>query len=393
MGAISAIGNSVAEHRASLIAGRGGVRLGGGLASRYAGHIPFGSVGRTTEELKELLDAREKGVTRTSLLALHALREALGDAGLGDGRLQEADTALIGGTTVGGMCLTDELYRDTNGGAGGSAFLASYDCASVFQYLQGRYGIGGLVSTINTACSSSANAIQYGGRLIRNGLASRAIVGGVDSLAKYTVNGFNALQILAPEPCRPFDEHRQGLNLGEGAAFLVLEGEADIAGKRVYAELTGFCNVNDAYHPSALSLDGEGPYRAMRGALEAAGVGAGAIGYINAHGTGTENNDAAESRAMLRLFGDPPPFASTKSSTGHTLGAAGALEAVFSILGLVQGELYPEVNFETPMPETGLRPVTAYAQASLLHVLSNSFGFGGNCTSLVFSRPGALSNV
>jgi len=409
MGVISAIGDSLAANRQALVHGQSGIGFTGPANSRYTGEIPFGAVALSNAELRERTGIHEAGISRTTLLAAHAFRQAIEDAGLdrtlpaasphdaaaaGATLLNSPDTALIGATTVGGMCLTDELYRDTNGGAQGSDYLAAYDGASVQQYLQKRYGLSGLVSTINTACSSSANAIQYGGRLIRNRLARRAIVGGVDSLAKYTINGFNALQILAPAACKPFDEHRQGLNLGEGAAFLVLEREEDLHGKKVYAELTGYCNVNDAYHASSLSPEGEGPFLAMQGALRSAGLDASAIGYINAHGTGTENNDASESRAMIRIFGVPPVFASTKSSTGHTLGASGAIEAVYSILDLFYQEAYPSVNFSTPIPETGLRPLTDYRQMPLEHVLSNSFGFGGNCTSLVFSvAPAGLSKV
>jgi 3-oxoacyl-(acyl-carrier-protein) synthase len=389
MGVISAIGDSLAANRRALVRGESGIGFTGPANSRYTGEIPFGGVAASTATLMESMDIRDAGVSRTTLLAAHAFREAVQDAGLSAAQLSTADTALIGATTVGGMCLTDELYRDTNGGAFGSEYLASYDGAAVQQYLQAHYGLSGLVTTINTACSSSANAIQYGGRLVRNGLARKAIVGGVDSLAKYTINGFNALQILAPAACKPFDEFRQGLNLGEGAAFLVLEREEDLAGKKVYAELTGFCNVNDAYHSSSLSPDGEGPFLAMQGALRSAGLEASAIGYINAHGTGTENNDASESQAMIRIFGTPPAFASTKSSTGHTLGASGAIEAVYSILNLFYQEAYASVNFSAPIPETGLRPLTEYRPMALEHVLSNSFGFGGNCTSLIFSAAPA----
>jgi 3-oxoacyl-(acyl-carrier-protein) synthase len=389
MGVISAIGDSLAANREALVRGESGIGYTGPVNSRYRGKLPFGSVAWSTPELMERMGIRDAGISRTTLLAVHAFREAVLDAGLPSAQLAAADTALIGATTVGGMCLTDELYRDTNGGASGSDYLASYDSASVQQYLQAHYGLSGLVTTINTACSSSANAIQYGGRLVRSGLARKAIVGGVDSLAKYTINGFNALQILAPAPCKPFDEFRQGLNLGEGAAFLVLEREEDLEGKKVYAELTGFCNVNDAYHASSLSPDGEGPFLAMQGALRSAGLEASAIGYINAHGTGTENNDASESQAMIRVFGTPPAFASTKSSTGHTLGASGAVEAVYSILNLRYQEVYASVNFSAPIPGTGLRPLTEYRQMALEHVLSNSFGFGGNCTSLVFSAAPA----
>jgi 3-oxoacyl-(acyl-carrier-protein) synthase len=283
------------------------------------------------------------------------------------------------------MCLTDELYHDANKTDNGSAYLSSYDCASVNVYLQQRYGINGIINTINTACSSSANSILYGARLIKNGLAERAIVGGVDSLAKFTINGFNSLHILSPDKCTPFDEQRKGLNLGEGAAFLVLEKEEAAAGKKLYAELTGYCNTNDAFHPSSLSEEGDGPYLSMKGALEAGGISPDAISFINAHGTGTENNDLAESRAMLRLFEKVPAFTSTKSNTGHTLGAAGAIEAVYSILNLVHQEVYAALNFKQPIEATGLQPVQSYTKMPLKHVMSNSFGFGGNCASLIFS--------
>jgi 3-oxoacyl-(acyl-carrier-protein) synthase len=278
----------------------------------------------------------------------------------------------------------DQMFSDANKSSGGSVFLSSYDCASVNLYLQAHYKMRGLVNTINTACSSSSNAILYGARLIKNGFAQRAIVGGADSLSKFTINGFNALHILSPEVCAPFDRDRQGLNLGEGAAFLVLEGEEALANRKVYAELTGYCNTNDAFHPSSLS--GDGPYLAMKGALASAQLNEGQIDYINAHGTGTENNDEVESRVMLRLFGVPPVFSSAKSNIGHTLGAAGAIEAVYSIFSLAHQEIYAGLNFKEPIPDTGLRPVTTYQKMPLHHVMSNSFGFGGNCTSLIFSK-------
>ena len=387
MGVISAVGNSLAENRSALRAGQGGITLSHHLPTRYAGILPFGEVPIVTDDLKKKLSVTDPGITRTTLLALHAFREAIADAGLTDSVLSDPSTALVGATTVGGMCLTDELYRDTSGPCEGSAFLPSYDCASVHMYLQDRYTMQGFATTINTACSSSANAIQFGARLVRNGRARRAIVGGTDSLAKFTINGFNALQILSTGNCRPFDRDRSGLNLGEGAAFLVLEGEDALAsGKKIYAELTGYCNTNDAFHPSALSAEGDGPFLAMKGALLSAGLNARQIDFINTHGTATENNDQAESRAMVRLFGEPPPFTSTKSYTGHTLGAAGAIEAVYSALSLQHQEMYASLNFEQPIPGIGLRPVRAYRAYPLQHVMSNSFGFGGNCTSLIFSK-------
>lgn len=346
----------------------------------------MGEVKASTEWLKEKLQVKDRGVTHTTLLAIHAFEEAISHSGLSAYSLTASDTAFINASTVGGMCLTDELYHDANEDTEGSEYLASYDTASVSIYLQSRYHLGGIVNTINTACSSSANSILYGARLIKNGLAKRAIVGGVDSLAKFTVNGFNALHILSSNICTPFDEGRNGLNLGEGAAYLILEREEDITGKPVYAELTGFGNANDAYHPSSLSPTGEGPYLAMKEAVNYAGIAPSFIDYINAHGTGTENNDEVESIAMTRLFDKVPAFSSTKSFTGHTLGAAGAIEAVYAILSLYHQEVYPSLHFSKAIPTTGLQPIARYTTMPVNNVMSNSFGFGGNCTSLIFSK-------
>jgi 3-oxoacyl-(acyl-carrier-protein) synthase len=387
IGVISAIGHSVNENHAALVQGKSGIIKGGGnFPSRYSGILPFGEVLMGTDKLKTKLAVTETDVTRTTLLALHAFNEAIADAGLTPTQLSAEDTALVGATTVGGMCLTDELYANTHGDTQNIDYVKSFDYASVNLYLQQRYGITGVVNTMNTACSSSANAVMYGCRLIKNGLANRVIVGGADSLAKFTVNGFNALRILSDEACTPFDQNRKGLNLGEAGAFLVLEKEADAAGKKIYAQVSGYGNANDAYHPSSLSPDGDGPYLAMKGALESAGLNPADIDFINAHGTGTENNDEVESKAMIRLFNTLPGFASTKGFTGHTLGAASAVEAVYSVLNIDRQELYPNVNFKQAIEGIGLQPVLAHQPAAIKHVMSNSFGFGGNCTSLIFSQ-------
>jgi len=388
MGAISAIGDTVAQQHGSLVKGRSGISTLSQFPSRYAGLLPCGEVKKATSALQDILGMHEAGVTRTSLLALHAFREAIIDAGLSDTQLQSAGTALVGASTVGGMCLTDELYHDANNDSdAGSPYVHSYDNSSVTLFLQKQYGIGGVVNTINTACSSSANAILYGARLIQNGLAQRAIVGGADALAKFTINGFKSLHILSDEPCAPFDANRKGLNLGEAGAFLVLEKEEDAAGKKIHAIVAGYGNSNDSYHPSSISDNGDGPYLCMQRALAVAGLEPKAIDSINAHGTATENNDETESRAMLRLFGKVPPFVSTKSYTGHTLGAAGAIEAIFSILTLQHQEIYSSLNFNNKIDATGLMPETEYHSLPVSHIMSNSFGFGGNCSSLIFSIP------
>src|SRR5450432_1619586 len=388
MGLISAIGDSVEENRDSLQFERSGIGHIQFYQTAYAGKLPTAEVRHSTEELnKKLFGKPNPSITRTSLLAIHAAEEAIRDSGLSADEISSTDLALVGATTVGGMCLTDEIYHDALAKDHGTPYLSSYDYASVSMALQERYGMMGEVSTINTACSSSANSILFGARLIQHGFAKRAIVGGAESLAKFTINGFNALNILSSKHCMPFDRDRNGLNLGEGAAFLVLEKEEDQLHKKKYACLSGFGNQNDAYHPSSNSADGEGPFLSMQQALLQSGLQASEIGYINAHGTGTENNDETESVAMKRLFERVPSFASTKSFTGHTLGAAGAMEAVYSVLNLYHQEIYPSLSFLNPIVTTGLIPVSHFSKMELGHVMSNSFGFGGNCSTLIFSKP------
>lgn len=386
IGIISPLGFSINENREAL---KNGVCALNSLAftqSKYASLLPFGEVKVSNEDLRQKHSISDRGVTRTTLLALDAFKQAVADAQLNANDLENARTAFINGTTVGGMCASDFLYQDANFSEVGSEYLNSYDLGSVALFIQKKFGIKGITNTFNTACSSSANAIMYGARLLQHGLAERVIVGGVDSLAKFTINGFNSLNILSNEICRPFDVARKGLNLGEGAAFLVLEKEENCRHKKVYAEVSGYANTNDAFHPSSLSDEGEGPYLAMTKALKVAKINAEQVSFVNTHGTGTENNDEAESRAMLRVFGNVPPFASTKSNIGHTLGAAGAIEATFCLLNILHQEVYPALHFETPIETTQLIPVLKYRKAEINHVMSNSFGFGGNCSSLVFSK-------
>ena len=387
IGIITAIGDSVAHNRKSLMQGLSGIGHAVHFQSKYTGVLPFAEIKYSTPHLAEKLQIHQSGATRTDLVALHAFREAIKDANLSGEILMSANTALIGASTVGGMCLTDEMYADANHtGDQGSEYLGSYPNNACTMFLQAQYNIGGIVNTFNTACSSSANSIMYGARLIKNGLAKRVIAGGVDTLAKFTVNGFNSLMILSNEPCRLFDAARKGLNLGEAAAFVVLEKEEDATGKTIYAEVKGYGNSNDAYHPSSTSPEADGPFLCMQRALKAAGLNPGDIDFINAHGTATENNDETESIAMKRLFETLPKFASTKSYTGHTLGAAGAVEAVYGILNLHHQEVYPSLNFKDAIEATKLIPVQEYTTKNLNYVMSNSFGFGGNCSSLVLGK-------
>ena len=388
IGAISAIGNNVEEQHKALMGGYCGITNVNNIDSKYASIFPFGEIKITDNQFIEILkEDNHKGLSRTTLLALHAFEEAINISQLSKEELSSADTALICATTVGGMSLINELYRNATLTDLDSKYLYSYDYTSVARYMQEKYKMNGIVNTINTACSSSANALIYGANLIKNGFAKRAIICGVDSLAKFTINGFNSLRILSTDICKPFDAERNGLNLGEAAGVLILEKEEDCNNKKGYAILSGYSNANDAFHASALSENGDGPYLSMAGALASANITASEIQFINAHGTGTENNDEVESKAMMRIFNTVPPFASTKSNTGHTLGAAGAIEAVFSILNIIHQEIYPALNFINPIEVTGLTPVVTYKKHSIQNVMSNSFGFGGNCSSLIFSKP------
>lgn len=384
IGIISPLGNSLHENRTALQQGKCALGSMEFTPSLYASKLPFGEVKWSNAALAQKHGISQLGITRTTLLALEAFEQAVKDAQLSTAELQTA--AFINGTTVGGMCASDTLYQDANVNEVGSDYLNAYDLGSVALFIQNKYGIKGITNTFNTACSSSANAIMYGARLLQHGLAERVVVGGAESLAKFTINGFNSLNILSAEVCRPFDAERNGLNLGEGAAYLVLEKEENCKGKEIYAQVSGWANTNDAFHPSSLSDEGEGPFLAMQKALAVAQLEPVQIDFVNTHGTGTENNDEAESSAMLRVFANVPPFASAKSNIGHTLGAAGAIEAVICLLSIKYQEIYASLHFKTPIPATRLVPVLQYTKASVSHVMSNSFGFGGNCSSLVFSK-------
>ncbi|HEY8929855.1 MAG TPA: beta-ketoacyl-[acyl-carrier-protein] synthase family protein, partial [Mucilaginibacter sp.] len=265
-----------------------------------------------------------------------------------------------------------------------------HECGSMTEIVADQLGITDFMTTISTACSSSANAIAYGARLIKNDIIDIAIVGGADALTKFTLNGFNTLMILDKEFCKPFDENREGLNLGEGAGYLVLVSDkvAKTLNKPVFCRLSGYNNSNDAYHQTASSPDGTGSYMAMQGALKKSGLQPSDIDYINLHGTGTPNNDGSEGTAVKRLFEpDYPPISSTKSFTGHTLGASGGVEAVFSVLAIKHGLIYPNLRFKTRMVDMPFEPETKFQKGKAIkHVMSNSFGFGGNCTSLIFSE-------
>lgn len=387
MGAISSIGSTVDEHLNSLRSGKCGIQTAKYFQSKYAQNLVFGEVPFSDEQLRQRNNvASKKDFTRTTVLALNAFNEAIIQAGISLEVLKSDKTAFISSSTVGGMCYTDELYSDANLKDIPSNYARSYEGSDHTWRITEMFEIGGIVDTINTACSSSANAIYLGARLIQTGRADRVVVGGADSIAKYTVNGFNSLMILSDQACRPFDENRNGLSLGEGAAYLVLESEDAARNKFKIAELNGFGNSNDAFHPSTISENAIGPILSMELALQMTGITPDLIDYINAHGTGTLNNDLTETLALNTVFENVPPYNSTKSYTGHTLAAAGSLESILAILSLNNDELYPSLRCESPINTHQSRPIFEFVKKNLNYVMSNSFGFGGNCTSLIFSK-------
>lgn len=388
IGAISSIGQNVEENFSSLCAGKHGLH---GKAISYSNlkHLPTGEVPFSNPELakKAGVDFISQTWSRTDLLGIIAAREAIESAGLSDTDLSKS--ALISATTVGGMDVYEQYHEALRKDAPPPTNLIAYDCADSTEKIADEFGIKAFVTSISTACSSSANAIMLGARLIKAGKVDRALVGGTEALARFTINGFNSLKILDDQLCQPFDQARRGLNLGEGAAFLIIESEAAAKrrGAQPLAELLGYSNRNDAYHQTASSPEGSGAFSAMQETLQMADVQPSEVDLINAHGTGTGNNDLSESIAIKRLFGDKiPPFSSTKSFTGHTLATAGSIQAVYSILTLNRGKAFANLRFETAIEDTGLIPLQHTTDGEFKKILSNSFGFGGNSSSLLFGR-------
>jgi 3-oxoacyl-[acyl-carrier-protein] synthase I len=388
IGMVSAMGVGVEQSLAFAKKGKSPVAKPQILKTLQADHFPLAEVLLNNEQMVAMLALKGgRTYSRTSLLAMLAAKEAFHMAGIASGE----GVAYISGTSVGGMDRGEHLYDGfaRKQGIFDLHDALVHDCGESTQTVANHLGFTGKRITISTACSSAANAIMYGIRLIQAGKATRVVAGGTDALARFTVNGFRSLMILSDELCQPFDKNRKGLNLGEGAGYVVLESEEAVAnaGKKPICQLSGYANTCDAYHQTASSPDGHGAYLAISAAIKKAGLQPADIQYINAHGTATPNNDLTEGIALKRVFGDTlPMFSSTKAMTGHTLGAAGGIEAVLSALAVQKGIIVPNLHYNTAIDEVGQAPVTKWLEnQSIQHVLSNSFGFGGNNSSLVFS--------
>jgi len=384
-GIISGIGNSINETYHALLAEKSGI-----TRKEYPNlkrSFYTASVSLSNSELAKSCNYKSEKISRSSLLGLKAAIECWGENQINP----NIKTGIISGTSVGGMDKSEIFYRkylanetsDFND-------LMFHDSGSVIEKVAHHLNITDYINTISTACSSSSNAIMHGARLIKSGKLDRVLVGGVDALSEFTISGFNSLMIYNEGVITPFDKDRKGLNLGEGAGFLLLESEASIAktGNKVLAEISGYHNSSDAYHQTATSPTAVGASIAINGAIKNAKLNVTDIDYINAHGTGTENNDLTESVAFVNVFkGKIPPFSSTKSYTGHTLAASGAIEAVFCIMSLNNNVIFPNLNYQNAITETNLIPVKSVTKnVNMKHILTNAFGFGGNCTALVISK-------
>ena len=326
--------------------------------------------------------------SRADRLALGAAREAIADAGLD--RRDRTDMAVVVGAVGGGMLEAEDWYwaKSRTGRESDPTPLRSVLPSSHAEVIGHALGLTGPRETVVAACSSGAAAIVLAADLVAEGIVPCAIAGGADALTRICYMGFNALKLLDVTACRPFDVDRKGMSIGEGAGFLVLENpaRARARGARVYAELAGGTITSDAYHPTAPEPSGDGMTRAMRGALTQARLAPGDVQYVNAHGTATPQNDRVEARAILEVFGEGRVLvSSSKSMIGHTMAAAGGLEAVATVLALVHGAVPPTVHHERPSAEVAFDCVPGVARdVRVGAAISNSFGFGGQNVTLAF---------
>jgi 3-oxoacyl-(acyl-carrier-protein) synthase len=393
IGIISALGTGREAHIAAIRGGHSGVGPIEHLQSVHAPNFVLGEVKMSNDDLALSLGlpTGDNGHTRTTLLCLAAMKDLLRDVDIN--LLRDQPFVFINANTSGGMSKFEEIYLDIIKPVAQQEnikYIDTLDCAESTENVALHYNLKPFMATISTACSSSANSLMLGARMIKQGMAQRAVCGGGDALSRFTLNGFYSLKNVDKGPCKPFDQNRGGLNLGEAAGYCLLEAEsvALARGANIIAVLSGYANTNDAYHATAPSPDGAGACNTMTQALQMAGLEPADIGYINAHGTATQNNDLSEGLAIQRLFGmEAPPFSSTKPFTGHTLAAAGVIEAIFSIWAMQERMVIPNLHFKTGMEELAITPASQLINdISINHILSNSFGFGGSNVSLVFSK-------
>ena len=393
LGLISGAAANIPEFRDAVVNGKSGI---GPVDLFDVSSFParIGCQVKNFRPADHFIARKAAHLSRTDQFALIAAREASAMSGL-SGAYDPYQIGVCVGGGVGGMLHAEEWLRGELSALPARPGLLRTllpDCSSTA--IAAELGYGGYQGTITTACSSSATAIGWGADMIRTGRQKAMLCGGADALAMLTFAGFNALKVVDPEPCAPFSAGRQGLTLGEGAAFVVLEDEraAISRGAEILGYVLGYALVGEAYHMTAPEPTGEAAARVMNAALAAAGVVHEDVGWINAHGTGTPLNDAVESNAVKKAFGQNAsnvPLISTKPITGHCLGAAGAIEAVATVLALNAGIIPQTLHFRGADPECDLDYGHAGSRSTTRKIaLSNSFAFGGNVTSLVLGAAG-----
>jgi len=360
--------------------------LGWTPTANWCGHFPVGQVNGDPAQCSGLTRG-----SRSDHLAAYAARMAFLDSGLDrlPGTIKKTIGLVMGGTT-GGLLDTESFFIGAikEGRVDGS-LLRHHECCHPANATADLLGLHGFRATLSTACSSGVMAIATACDVLKAGEAKIMLAGGVDSLTRLTLNGFASLLIISPDGCRPFNARRTGMSLGEGAAVLVLEPEESARARKalMLAEICSFAHTCEAHHPTAPTSDGAGIYKAMALALQRAGLTPADVDYVNAHGTGTIDNDLAEGRALNRLFGEAHPFiSSTKRFFGHTLGAAGAIETVVCILALQNQWVPGTLGLRHHDPEIPIKPLLSPMSATVKTVLNNSIGFGGACSSLVIRQ-------
>ena len=387
LGVVSPYGSGTKTFWAGLAAGACAIRPitlidTEGFRSRVAAEVPADAMAGLGVSPRR---------ARADRLGFAAAREALADAGLGPA--DRAEAALVIGAVGGGMLEGEAWYWEETRTARPSPRIKAL--RSILPYTHAetigwRLGIGGPKETVVMACASGAASIALAADLVREGVVPLALAGGVDALTRICFMGFNVLKLLDPDPCRPFDRDRKGMSIGEAAAFVVLEDaeRCRARGAREIAKLLGAGISTDAHHVTSPHPEGEGMARAMTLALAVAGVDPRAVDYVNAHGTGTLQNDRTEALAIARVLGaGRVPISSTKSLVGHTMAAAGSLEAVASILALHHGLIPPTANLAEVDPEIPFDCVPNIARPAPIEIaLTNSYGFGGQNVSLIFGR-------
>jgi 3-oxoacyl-[acyl-carrier-protein] synthase I len=379
-GLCTGLGRTVREHVEALREGRRGL---GACPVR----VPFPAVtGTVPGELPRIPASAFGHGSRTAQVALLGY-ESVAEAVARAVRRWGADrVGLIVGTSTGGVGVTEDAHEAWKATGKfpppGYDYLRQHPFHAFLEALRGRSGIRGPSYVPSTACSSSSKVFASARRLMDLGVIDAALVGGADGLCHTTVDGFYHLGVQATEPCRPFGRGRPGMNIGEGAAYLLLEREGDGP-----AHLLGVGETSDAFHQSTPDPEGRGAIAAMRTAMAQAGLEPGAVDLVNAHGTGTLKNDVAEACAIEAVLGTDVPVVSTKGYTGHTLGACGAVEAIFSVMAIEHGFIPPSVGSNPLDPEVRVRVVAERIDGPVRRVLSNAFAFGGNNCTLALGAP------